>query len=223
MKISIASLLAVATAIASSAFSAARLNAATITVDYTGTGELTYITAPGGAASQDSFFASITDLIYGTGTLAVTGDVTDYFTGTGSSGPGSAVFTFAGGTLTGSTASLLNLATGQATITYTITSGTGLFADSFGTVIESAQFTSFGSFDPNVPANVSILSATGTLATPEPSTAVTAFAGGIVVLFRMRRKRQPDPDRKNHPTAGVRRTSADAPAGPRQLRWRTRG
>ena len=166
------------------------LAASTISISYTGTGEFTYITAPGGAASQDSLSADITDAIFGIGTLSLTGDVTDYATGTGSSGADSAVFSFAAGTFSGSSASLLNFATGAETVTYTITDGTGAFAGYSGTVTEAAQFTSFGSFSPNVPANISITGASGTLvasessAAPEPSTLVmvlfcTALVAGI--------------------------------------------
>jgi hypothetical protein len=171
---------------------AARLDAGSITLNYTGSGQLTYITAPGGAASQDSFFANLTDVTYGSGTVNVSGDVTDYLTGTGSSGPDSAVFSFGAGTFSGSTASLLNLATGAATITYTITDGTGLFAGYSGEIVESAQFTSFGSFSPNVPASVSITGASGTLVTPEPST-LAALLGGATVLICLHAQRRLKP------------------------------
>ncbi len=69
--------------------SAVPLEADIISINYTGTGQLTFITAPGGAASQDSFSALISDATFGSGTLNVSGDVTDYLTATGSSGPGS--------------------------------------------------------------------------------------------------------------------------------------
>lgn len=192
MKINRSNVFVTAIAITLSAFSADRLGATTITINYTGTGQLTYITAPGGTASQDSFFANITDVTYGVGTLAVSGDVTNYTTGTASSGPGTAIFSFAGSTFTGSSASLINFATGQETVTYTITSGTGVFAGHSGTVTESAQFTSFGSFSPNVPANVAITGASGTLAavTPEPSTALTGLLGGAVLLIGIWRRRR---------------------------------
>jgi hypothetical protein len=180
---------AIAVVVALSA-SSARLDASTININFTGTGQLTFITAPGGAASQDSFSATLTDATFGSGTVNVSGDVTNYLTGTGASGPGSAVFSFGAGTFSGSTASLLNLATGQATITYTITNGTGTFSGYSGKIIESAQFTSQGSFIPNVPANVSITGANGTLVTPEPSTTVTGLLGAAVLLIGMRRKRR---------------------------------
>jgi hypothetical protein len=184
---------AVATIIA--AFAAVPLAASTISISYTGTGDFTYITAPGDAASQDSLSANITDAIFGSGTLSVTGDVTDYATGTGSSGADSAVFSFAAGTFSGSSASLLNFATGAETVTYTITDGTGAFAGYTGTVTEDAQFTSFGSFSPNVPATISITSASGTLVTsessavPEPSTFVTVLLCAALVVGIRRKYR----------------------------------
>jgi hypothetical protein len=176
------SVFTLAIVISLSAASAGRLDAGTITINYTGMGQLTYLTAPGGATSQDSFSATLTDLTYGSGTVNVSGDVTDYITGTGSSGPDSAVFIFSAGTFTGSTASLINFGDGAATITYTITDGTGLFAGYSGQIVESAQFTSLGSFSSNVPANVAITGATGTLATPEPSTLAALLAGAILLI-----------------------------------------
>jgi len=176
------------------AFAAVPLAASTISIDYTGTGELTYITDPNSAASQDSFFATISDTIFGSGTLSVTGDVTDYLTATGSSGPDSAVFSFAAGTFSGSSVSLINLATGAETVTYTITDGTGAFAGYSGTVTEDAQFTSFGSFSPNIPANIAITAASGTLtsessAVPEPSTFVMALICTALVVGIRRKHR----------------------------------
>lgn len=182
----------IAIGIALSASAAARLDAGTITLNYTGAGQLTFITAPGGAASQDSFFATLTDLTYGNGTVNVSGDVTNYLTGTGSSGTDSAVFSFSTGTFSGSTASLINFATGAATITYTITDGTGLFAGYSGKIVESAQFTSQGSFSPNVPANVAITGATGILVTPEPST-LAALLGGAALLMLLHSQRRLKP------------------------------
>jgi hypothetical protein len=132
--------------------------------------------------------------MFGSGTLSVTGDVTDYATGTGSSGPDSAVFSFAAGTFSGSSASLLNFATGAETVTYTITDGTGAFAGYTGTVTEDAQFTSFGSFSPNIPANISITAASGTLtsessAAPEPSTfAIVLICIALMVGIRWRHR-----------------------------------
>jgi hypothetical protein len=183
----------IAIGIALSASAAARrLDAGPIALNYTGTGQLTFITAPGGAASQDSFFATLTDLTFGNGTVNVSGDVTDYLTGTGSSGPDSAVFSFGAGTFSGSTASLLNFATGAATIAYTITDGAGLFAGYSGKIVESAQFTSQGSFSPtNVPANVAITGASGTLITPEPSTMLSALLGGAMLLIPLHALRWP--------------------------------
>ena len=167
------------------------MGASTITINYSGTGQLTYVTAPGTSASQDSFAANIVDATYGAGTLIVSGDVTNYLTGTGSSPANSAVITFTGGTLTGSTASLLNFANGAANITYTVTGGTGLFLGRSGTIFESAQFTSLGSFIPDVPANVSILLATGSLVAPEPTTAAAGlFGGGAILLVEVRRRRR---------------------------------
>jgi hypothetical protein len=170
--------------------SADRLGATAIFINSTGAGQLTYITAPGGAASQDSFFANVIDVTYGAGTLAVSGDVTNYTTGAASSGPGTAIFSFAGGTFIGSSTSLINFATGAETVTYTISGGTGVFAGYSGTVTESAQFTSFGSFSPNVPANIGIIGASGTLAavTPEPSTALTGLlVVWVAILARYKR------------------------------------
>ena len=183
---------AFATATVLATMSVVPLAAGAIIINYSGTGQLTFITAPGGAASQDSFSATIADATLGNGTLQVIGDVTDYATGTGSSGPGSAVFSFGMGTFSGSTASLLNLANGQDTITYTITNGTGAFAGYSGTVVESAQFTSQGSFSPNVPANVTITGATGTLVAgaPEPSTVLTGLLGGVALMAGTRLKRR---------------------------------
>ena len=183
----------IAIGIALSASAAARLDEGPITINYTGTGQLTYITAPGGAASQDSFSATLTDLTFGNGAVNVSGDVTDYLTGTGSSGPDSAVFSFGAGTFSGSTVSLINFATGAAIITYTITDGTGLFAGYSGKIVENAQFTSLGSFSPtNVPANVAITGATGTLVTPEPST-LAALLGGAMLLICLHTQRRLKP------------------------------
>jgi hypothetical protein len=183
----------IAIGIALSTSAAPRLDAGPITINYTGTGQLTYITAPGGAASQDSFSAMLTDLTYGNGTVNVSGDVTDYLTGTGSSGPDSAVFSFSAGTFSGSTVSLINFGNGAATITYTITDGTGLFAGYSGKIVENAQFTSLGSFSPNVPANVAITGASGTLVTPEPSTILAALLGGAAIMILLHAQRRLKP------------------------------
>jgi hypothetical protein len=183
----------IAIGIALSTSAAVRLDAGPITINYTGTGQLTYITAPGGAASQDSFSAMLNDLTFGNGAVNVSGDVTDYLTGTGSSGPDSAVFSFGAGTFSGSTVSLINFGNGAATITYTITDGTGVFAGYSGKIVENAQFTSLGSFSPtNVPANVAITGASGTLVTPEPST-LAALLGGVALLILLHAQRRPKP------------------------------
>src|SRR6266700_3624198 len=78
----------VAAALVSSAGSAARLAAATITINYTtapgADGTLTYIDNPATTnPAHDSFFANIVSPQFGNGTLSVPNDFTNYVTATG--------------------------------------------------------------------------------------------------------------------------------------------
>jgi hypothetical protein len=174
-------------------FTASHLHAATITFTFAtnpgADGKLTYVTDPNGAQpAQDSFLATILSPQLGTGTVAVPNDFTNYITATGHSNLGT--FTFANGTFSGSVDSVLNLMTGAAAITYHINSGTGAYLGAVGTLNESAQFTSFGTFSPNVPATAAILSGGGTLTlTPEPATA-GMLALGVLGCACLRRQKQ---------------------------------
>ena len=170
----------------------ARIQAATITVSYTTApgfdGTLAYLSNPNGAQpAQDRFFANIVSPQYGNGTLSVPLDFTNYITATGHGDV--AIFTFGSGTFSGSEDAVLNLGTGGAALTYHITSGTGAFSGALGTLTESAQFTSLGSWIPNVPATAAILSGGGNLTlTPEPGT-LGALAIGLLggALLRKRK------------------------------------
>jgi hypothetical protein len=172
--------------------STARLTAGPITINFVTApgfdGKLTYITNPAGAQpAQDSFLASLVSPQYGTGTLSLPSDFINY--GTATEHADVANFVFGAGTFSGSEDGLINFATGAVTLTYHITSGTGVFSGAVGTLTESAQFTSFGSFSPNVPATEAITSGGGTLTVtpavaPEPGTVVIVALGLGLLLSR---------------------------------------
>ena len=167
--------------------SAARLNAAAIAINFStapgADGTLTFLSDPNGAQpAHDSFFANIVSPQFGSGTLSVPSDFTNYITATGHADL--AIFTFGAGTLSGSVDVILDLAKGAAMPTYHITSGTGVFAGATGTLTESAHFTSFGSYSQGIPATAAIDSGGGTVTViPEPGTLIAlglGLAGGYL-------------------------------------------
>lgn len=182
---------AVVTALVLCLGSVPALNAAPIAITYTGTGTLTYVDNPATTnPARDIFNGTLVSPQFGNGTVNVPNDATNYATATGHANTG--IFSFTAGTFSGAADSALNLMSGTAVITYTITSGTGAFSGAMGTIIEDAQFTSFGNFATNTPATVTITSATGSLTlTPEPATPFTLALGllGCAYLRSVRPRR----------------------------------
>ncbi len=171
--------------------SAVRVQASTIMIDYStvpgADGTLTYIDNPATTnPARDSFSADIVSPQYGDGTLFVPDDYTNYVTATGHGDV--ATFTFGSGAFSGSEDASIDFSNGTVVLTYTITSGTGGFADAMGTLTEYAQFTSLGDFSLGIPATAAITSAGGTLTvSPEPGTILTVTLGLLGAAYLRRR------------------------------------
>lgn len=136
---------------------------------------------------RGTFLATIVSPQLGTGILSVPSGLANNITGLGHSDY--ALFNFAQGSFTGTEDSTSN-ATGGAAVTYLITAGTGAFAGAKGTVLENAQFTSFGSYSPAVPGTVAFTGSGTLTVSPEPGTVALLGLGlaGLAVIRARTRK-----------------------------------